>query len=108
MGDNMQNINDDLVKGVSDNPVGNMADTPATNPVTNPANSQQVSNTTGGSSPVSSTESMVIEKEASEVDQGKKSIKIDEDFKADVDTSTTTIEDTEEDSESYMDDTGDY
>ncbi len=81
----MKNSNNDLTSGVSDTSGGNAGNDPATTPVTSPVTGQPT-----------------------EVDEEKKSIKIDENFKADVDTSTATIEDREEDSESYMDDTGDY
>ena len=111
----MQNTNNDLINEVSDNFVGDAstasAAIPATNSVTNPgtnsANLQTVSETTEATSLVISPDNVVIKKDAL-VTEGIVEEEGDEKSSDELDTSTTKIEDREEDSESYMDDTVDY
>lgn len=117
MSDNMQNPNNDPLFGIKNTPVGNInGDTsdstsvstgvPASTDSTDPASLQQVSEKTESIPPEISPVNVVIKKDAP-VTQG---IVEEEEEKSsnELDTSTTKIEDREEDSESYMDDTVDY
>lgn len=113
----MQNTNNDLSYGikspsvgdtggnVTDNTSGN-TNTPTGNGNTDLPNSQQVPETIEPTSPEISPDNVVIKKDAP-VTQGV--VEEEEEKSSDeLDTSTTKIEDREEDSESYMDDTVDY